>query len=304
MLEKEVTEVCPHCEEEITMIWDTETMGFHAFCPVCGERLMLCDECRHTVCQDGEPHNCDYDKATDTCHRQKNRLPQKYRDICENLGWNVTVDSNGTVELEKYSPADEDFIFTVPVKDFVKAVEEYADDFDIDDHIAMWIEAKEHGTAGVPGARELVHDAEAIKEMLNELAEALAADGKSTIAESVASKADVLPTSSVEIRNIAYQMYQMWWCVNHGVTIADILAKYSEYWGEVEADSEDTGFADYLEETGFAGGQIWACMDEFLDCEYLDADIMAAILDQHNNPDLYKKYLQDRMDIQNENEED
>ena len=62
-----VTEVCPHCESEVEMRWNTDTMGFKAFCPVCGERLMLCDECRHTE----EPTPCDYDSKTDTCHRMK-----------------------------------------------------------------------------------------------------------------------------------------------------------------------------------------------------------------------------------------
>ena len=58
-----VTEVCPHCESEITMEWDVKTRGHKAVCPVCGNRLMLCDECQH-----GEPgHRCDYDSDTDTC---------------------------------------------------------------------------------------------------------------------------------------------------------------------------------------------------------------------------------------------
>ena len=64
-----VTEVCPHCESEITMEWDVKTRGHKAVCPVCGNRLMLCDECQH-----GEPgHRCDYDSDTDTC--RFNRLP-------------------------------------------------------------------------------------------------------------------------------------------------------------------------------------------------------------------------------------
>lgn len=180
MSRKEVTEVCPHCEEEITMIWDTEVMGFHAFCPACGERLMLCDECQHTVCQDGEPHNCDYNGATDHCHRQK------------------LMPTAGT------TPADPD-----------------------------------------------------------------------------------------DIRAIAYQRYQMWWCANHGITVADILAKYSEYWGEVEADSEDMGFDAFVAETGFHGGQLWACKNEFLDNEYQDADLMYQLL----TPDLFQKYVLDRVSI-------
>lgn len=61
-----VTEVCPHCGNEIEMTWDTDTDGFRAFCPHCGKRLMLCDECRHAGCGP-----CDYDSATDTCRHNK-----------------------------------------------------------------------------------------------------------------------------------------------------------------------------------------------------------------------------------------
>lgn len=62
-----VTEVCPHCENEIEMRWDTDTLGFKAFCPVCGKRLMLCDECQHCGPDGGPTGPCDYDSATDTC---------------------------------------------------------------------------------------------------------------------------------------------------------------------------------------------------------------------------------------------
>lgn len=57
-----VTEYCSECETEVEMRWDTDTMGFMAFCPHCGKRLMLCDECRHAGCGP-----CDYDSKTDTC---------------------------------------------------------------------------------------------------------------------------------------------------------------------------------------------------------------------------------------------
>ena len=64
-----VAEVCPHCESEITMEWNVKTLGYKAYCPVCGNRLMLCDECQH-----GEPgHICDYDSNKDTC--RFNRRP-------------------------------------------------------------------------------------------------------------------------------------------------------------------------------------------------------------------------------------
>lgn len=56
-----VTEMCPHCESEIEMRWNTDTQGFKAFCPVCGDRLMLCDECHQLG------GGCDYDSKTDSC---------------------------------------------------------------------------------------------------------------------------------------------------------------------------------------------------------------------------------------------
>lgn len=44
------------------MFWDTDVNGFKAFCPYCGERLMLCDECLHSGTS-----NCDYSNNTDSC---------------------------------------------------------------------------------------------------------------------------------------------------------------------------------------------------------------------------------------------
>lgn len=62
-MRREVVEVCPSCESDVVMLWNVETDGYRAFCPYCGNRLMLCDECLHRS-GGGE---CDYDKETDTC---------------------------------------------------------------------------------------------------------------------------------------------------------------------------------------------------------------------------------------------
>lgn len=62
-----VIEVCPNCGNEIEMRWSVEEFGYKAFCPVCGNRLMLCDECQH-----GEGAlPCDYDNDTDSCRFNK-----------------------------------------------------------------------------------------------------------------------------------------------------------------------------------------------------------------------------------------
>lgn len=48
--------------------WDTERDGYQAFCPYCGEVLMLCDECQHS--EQRQP--CDFDADTSLCrHRRR-----------------------------------------------------------------------------------------------------------------------------------------------------------------------------------------------------------------------------------------
>ena len=102
------------------------------------------------------------------------KLKKKYLDILEKQDWRVCdYTDDGMVEIEKYSPAGEDFILCVDVENFPDAVAEYYDNFDIDEHIEMWVEAKRNGTGGVPSVRRLVIDAEAIDDMLKELAYAL-----------------------------------------------------------------------------------------------------------------------------------
>lgn len=96
-----------------------------------------------------------------------------YRDICEKLDWRVTSDGDGNIELEKYSPAGEDFIITFGEENFVDNVKAYAASFDQEEHIEMWVEAKRNKVANVPSIKELVEDAQAIDDMLRELACAL-----------------------------------------------------------------------------------------------------------------------------------
>ena len=101
-------------------------------------------------------------------------LEKRYVDVLESNDVRI-IDylDDGRVELEWYSPAGEDFSMCVEVDDFPRSMSEYAADFDVDEHIAMWIEAKNNGVFGVPSARELAHDAEAIEEFLENLADKL-----------------------------------------------------------------------------------------------------------------------------------
>lgn len=72
-----VTEWCPNCETEIELIWNVEKMGYKAFCPVCGERLMLCDECQHRG-ENGEyTGDCDFDYGVDSCRFNKREVNER-----------------------------------------------------------------------------------------------------------------------------------------------------------------------------------------------------------------------------------
>lgn len=96
-------------------------------------------------------------------------------EAAEQIGWSVGV-SDDCIEFEKYSPAGEDFVFTIvgnAENEVAEKVREYANDFDTDEHAAMWVDARRK-ISGVPqSVRTLIDDADAIKEMLFELEEEL-----------------------------------------------------------------------------------------------------------------------------------
>lgn len=101
-------------------------------------------------------------------------LDQRYIDVLERLEWRIVGYYDDTVEIENFSPAGEDLIIRFGVENFPDAVAQYAADFDPDEHIEMWIEARHSGMSGIPPARELARDADKIDKMLEELANALA----------------------------------------------------------------------------------------------------------------------------------
>jgi len=95
-----------------------------------------------------------------------------YEEVFEDLGWRCIKDEDGTLELNQTSPTGEDFWFSIDGVDIPVEVAEYADDFDVNEHVGMYVETR--GMQGVPRSiRTLVEDAEAIQKMLDELAEAL-----------------------------------------------------------------------------------------------------------------------------------
>lgn len=99
-------------------------------------------------------------------------IENKIREVCEDLGWKWT-DCGDFIELENGSPAGEDLVLTCDKRSLTAEIREYAITWDIDEHIEMWVRARQH-VSGVPSVRELCQDAEDIYEMLQDLAAAVA----------------------------------------------------------------------------------------------------------------------------------
>lgn len=99
-------------------------------------------------------------------------IDKRYYEAIESRGWSVCSDDDDGIELEKSSPAGEDFIFYSDTSDFPAGAIGYARCFDPDEHAAELIENR--GKYGIPDSvRTLIDNADAIKEMLTQLADAL-----------------------------------------------------------------------------------------------------------------------------------
>lgn len=65
-----VIEFCPNCLNEVEIVWNVDKYGYEAYCPKCGERLMLCSECER---REGSEWRCDYGGINGICHQIKPR---------------------------------------------------------------------------------------------------------------------------------------------------------------------------------------------------------------------------------------
>lgn len=99
-------------------------------------------------------------------------LGEELTDILNNNDISVysaeQTENGMSIGLEFYSDLGENVIIDIDCKDkddFIKKFEEYAQDFDVDEHAEMWIEGR--GTNGVPeSVSDLLEDAQSIKNFL------------------------------------------------------------------------------------------------------------------------------------------
>lgn len=126
----------------------------------------------------------DYKKAFAAARKERKfweqpaSLPESVEELvdrAEYIGWAVNDNTeNGSVtelEFEKFSPAGEDFVFSISgetVTELFEDLWDYISNFDEDEHIKLNI-----GGKGAPSIMELAVDASNILEMLNHLYRAL-----------------------------------------------------------------------------------------------------------------------------------
>lgn len=101
---------------------------------------------------------------------------EKAKEIAEKLGWKVesdtwgSFDGNRCITFSKTSPAGEDFSFEIwsnEDESIATETRSYANDFDEEEHVKLMLDSR-----GAPSMKELVTDAEKVKKMVNDLADA------------------------------------------------------------------------------------------------------------------------------------
>lgn len=94
-----------------------------------------------------------------------------------------------------------------------------------------------------------------------------------------------IPRTQEELFEYAYQRYKMDWLLSHGFTISDVLKSIADYLQDLNEscnyfkdDTFEKAIAEWENDVGLAGGQIWACREEFRDEEYQDDSYMRRLL--------------------------
>lgn len=112
-------------------------------------------------------------------HERRTPDSKGHQKTANELGWSVVwSNQNCNGKTEKYaefyqeSPAGEDFGFTCfyeTLADLIDEIGKVSIDFDIEEHVTGLLEAKQNGLRGVPDIVTLVHDAEELDKMIEEL---------------------------------------------------------------------------------------------------------------------------------------
>lgn len=107
----------------------------------------------------------------------KNKLFDEVVRVAEELGWTVDLEMENSVTFSQYSPAGQDFSFSInfdDIEDLINEVEQYYENYDASYEAYLWLDETGHGKNGAPYEMiDVYNDMEACKDMVWELSEAL-----------------------------------------------------------------------------------------------------------------------------------
>lgn len=87
------------------------------------------------------------------------------------------------------------------------------------------------------------------------------------------------------MRDSIYEFYKLDWMASHNHTLEELFEQIKEIIVEKSHDNTDAvdlvedSFMSFEIDKGF-GGELWACYDEFLECEYLDEDYIDGLIER------------------------
>ena len=99
------------------------------------------------------------------------RKTKKLLDYLEERDWSHTEQGEGYIEFSFYSPAGEDFNFSIKKDNLKTNLINYLSAFEWDEHVEFWVVASREGARGVPTLEYLLKDAKWIEEEFNKILE-------------------------------------------------------------------------------------------------------------------------------------
>ena len=101
---------------------------------------------------------------------------KKIIEAAEQLDWKV-MGEDGDYELEKYSPAGQDFILSISadtIEEFADKLYERYDNWDSSEEAYIWLDEDGHGKNGAPyDMKDLYEDMDDCRDMIDELEKAI-----------------------------------------------------------------------------------------------------------------------------------
>lgn len=97
-----------------------------------------------------------------------------------------------------------------------------------------------------------------------------------------------MPATKSELLDYSYELYKIDWLISHGFNLTILMKTIACYADQLDFINTDEFMDDWENEVGFPGARIWACKDEFEECEYDDDEYMSQLLPKEVYV-LYKK---------------